>query len=52
MRVLSSWAVSNRRMISLTIASCSLISQIFVFFPMLDALDSALQFDVQAFDGL
>ena len=51
-RVLSSCAVSNQRMISLTIASCSLVSQIFVFFPMLDALDSARQFDVQAFDGL
>ena len=51
-RVLSSWAVSNRRMISLTIGSCSLVSQIFCFFPMPDAPDSACQFDVQAFDGL
>ena len=34
-RVLSSCAVSNQRMISLTIASCSLVSQIFVFFQCL-----------------
>ena len=29
----SSWAVSRRRMISLTIASCSFVSPIFIFFP-------------------
>ena len=46
---LSSWAVSRRRMISLTIASCSFVSPIFVFFAPLDSFSCPCHLNVQAF---